>query len=221
MTHYKARYLMPKNPENQGTSTFYSLNIGYVHFVFINTNTFYSDLPEEERAVMLAWLKNDLKNANENRDKQPWIVALSHHPLYCSHENETYSIEDCVVNTANIRFYLEDIYMQNSVDLVLQGHIHKYERDGPIYNNKKIASDFDTDNMHINARAPVYIITGNAATTEGNRDSITDSQNGWEIKQFYEYGFGVLQCLNKTHLHWEQFSSEHEISADYLYLIKY
>lgn len=40
-THYKNRFNMPKNDENQGLSLFYSINIGPVHFVMYNTNAYF------------------------------------------------------------------------------------------------------------------------------------------------------------------------------------
>merc|ERR1712166_1204545 len=36
------------------------------------------------RRAQLKWLEQDLAKANGNRDAVPWIVAMSHFPLYCS-----------------------------------------------------------------------------------------------------------------------------------------
>lgn len=36
-THYYNRFPMPYNKANNGTSTFYSFDIGPIHFVFFNT----------------------------------------------------------------------------------------------------------------------------------------------------------------------------------------
>jgi hypothetical protein len=32
------------------------------------------------------WLKEDMKKANEERHIRPWVIALAHHPLYCSED---------------------------------------------------------------------------------------------------------------------------------------
>lgn len=79
----------PKGSSNgtpSGTSRYYSIDFGLIHFVALDLNMYNAvDLCGETcRKSQLAWLEADLKQANANRDKVPWIVAMSHFPLYCS-----------------------------------------------------------------------------------------------------------------------------------------
>lgn len=82
-THYKARFNMPLNYANEGTSTFYSFDMGPAHFIMFNTEPMVLH-KHEEIQTELNWLKQDLEKANANRAIRPWIIAASHHPMYCS-----------------------------------------------------------------------------------------------------------------------------------------
>jgi hypothetical protein len=70
------------------TSFYYSFDVGLIHYVVINTEVYKyvnqtasSPLPftPEEQ---LAWLEEDLKLANKNRDEVPWIVMAGHKGWY-------------------------------------------------------------------------------------------------------------------------------------------
>ena len=69
-----------------GTSRYYSVDFGLIHFVALDLNMYngVDTCGETCRDAQLAWLEEDLKQANANRDSVPWIVAMSHFPLYCS-----------------------------------------------------------------------------------------------------------------------------------------
>jgi len=85
-TAYKARFWMPTpvagepRPAAYDTSMYYSLNIGSLHLVMYNTETWY-DTANMDKAE-LAWIKSDLEAAAGNRGDQPWIIAAGHRPLY-------------------------------------------------------------------------------------------------------------------------------------------
>ena len=49
------------------------------------TDTFYTNSQFE--AVQHDWLIKDIRKANENRHKVPWVVAFGREPLYCSYED--------------------------------------------------------------------------------------------------------------------------------------
>ena len=217
-SHYFNRYLMPKNSVQHGL--YYSLDLGLVHYITINTNVLNIGT-EDEIDVMLEWLEQDLAESNNNREKRPWIVVMSHHPLYCSHNPDEKSIDDCVEDTLHMRMYLEEIYHTYRVDLVLQGHMHNYERDQGVYKDQLVNSEVDTQNMHVNMNAPLYILTGNGGNDVGRRDKLVSNPSEWEAFQSYEYGFGRLQIFNETCLLWQQFSSKHKIEIDYVYLFKF
>ena len=54
------------------------------------------------RRSQLAWLRQDLEAANNNRGAVPWVVVMSHFPLYCSNcpapgvdPGDWYTAEEC------------------------------------------------------------------------------------------------------------------------------
>ena len=67
-----------------GTSRYYSVDVGLVHLVALDTNVYYFDSENIYREAQLEWLRKDLESANNNRDKVPWIIVMSHYPIYCT-----------------------------------------------------------------------------------------------------------------------------------------
>jgi hypothetical protein len=66
----------------------------------------------------MAWLKGDLKKANENREKVPWVVGFAHKAWYMQPE----------VNFSMI----DDALHAGGADLFMAGHIHVYQRFYPL-----------------------------------------------------------------------------------------
>eukprot|EP01065_Artemidia_motanka_P019005 TRINITY_DN2242_c0_g1_i1.p1 TRINITY_DN2242_c0_g1~~TRINITY_DN2242_c0_g1_i1.p1 ORF type:complete len:772 (+),score=296.86 TRINITY_DN2242_c0_g1_i1:54-2318(+) len=69
-----------------GTSRYFSADVGLVHIIALDLNLYYGLDPcgDSCRKEQLTWLEADLKAANANREKVPWVAALSHFPLFCS-----------------------------------------------------------------------------------------------------------------------------------------
>jgi hypothetical protein len=218
-SHYLARYPMPKNQANEGSGLFYSFEAGLVRYILLNTNVFIYGT-EEEKTTQLNWLTQELKKAQENRDKNPWVVVLSHQPLYCFYEvGNSHSEFDCVKQTGKLRKFLEEPYNKYEVDLVIQGHMHKYERDSAVYNNSDVSGKNDSIHEYINPSSPVYVISGNGGNDRGKRDPDVSTNVDWFRVQSQQYGFGVLTFFNASHLLWEQLNRKREI-VDYFYIVK-
>lgn len=83
-----------------GTSRYYSVNVGLVHIIAIDTNVYYFDTESIYRKAQLDWLEKDLQTANNNRDKVPWILLTSHYPLYCT---------GCSNNFVSSKYYASNI----------------------------------------------------------------------------------------------------------------
>jgi hypothetical protein len=85
---FKAQQMYAGANSKSGTSFYYSFDVGFIHYVVINTEVYkYQNqtassplpfTPEEQ----LAWLEEDLKLANRNRDQVPWIVMAGHKGWY-------------------------------------------------------------------------------------------------------------------------------------------
>jgi hypothetical protein len=223
-THYKERLNMPLNEANQGTSYFYSFDMGRAHFIMYNTEVFLDDDYEAEAMTMVNWLREDLEKANKNRENRPWIILGTHHPLYCSIDftksNNYKSNSDCGEDTEVLKPILEDLFYENGVDLLITAHVHNYERDAAIYKNQTVPSDYDDFNIHINPKAPVHIVGGNAGNYESHNDPVSHTPQEWARYLSNDYGYGRVIVYNSTHLYWEQFSAQNKEVIDYLWIIK-
>ncbi|CAG9317825.1 unnamed protein product [Blepharisma stoltei] len=220
-TQYINRFNMPNNGVNQGTSFFYSFNLGPAHFIMYNTNPYFKNTSQASADLQTQWLANDLAIANSQRSIRPWIIVLAHHPLYCSQDwFEEGSQTDCGEQPAVIKPILEDLWYNNSVDLALQAHLHNYERDAAIYKNQTIPSQYDGQNIHINPNAPIYIVSGNAGNNHGHNDPASTTPQPWARYLSNDYGYGRLTVYNQTHLFWEQFSAVALTEIDYVWIIK-
>lgn len=226
-TQYKRRFRMPWNEANDGTNMFYSFSLGPLHVIMYNTELIrYGTRNEMRRQKM--WVVEDLMQVNATREAVPWLVLAGHKPFYCNPdwtlpwEDDFYSQQsnqDCHVETHDLRQMYEDLAHYHSVDAVLAGHIHKYERHAPAYHNMSIPSERDEFNMHWNARAPVHILSGAAGNRLGD-SPLSRTPMPWSRVDSLGRGFGVLTVFNSTHMLWQQFSSYDQSQLDYVWIMK-
>ena len=95
---------------NMGGERYYTFARGNVRFVVLDTNVL--DPPQIE------WARRTLGSARE-----PWKIAVFHHPLYSNGERHGSNVE--------LRVILEPLLIAAGVDVVLSGHDHHYERFRP------------------------------------------------------------------------------------------
>mmetsp|Transcript_32628 Transcript_32628/g.56686 ORF Transcript_32628/g.56686 Transcript_32628/m.56686 type:complete len:449 (+) Transcript_32628:1585-2931(+) len=221
MTHYKMRFDMPVNSANDGTGYFYSLDMGPAHFIFFNTEIVLSSHHLEANLTQWNWLVEDIEKARANREDRPWIIMGTHHPLYCSVDYMEEDLDkDCAEEGSELQAVLDEFLYNNRIDLFLQAHVHNYERAGPVYRNLTVSSDYDSLNMHVNPKAPVYITTGNAGNHKGQNDPISRTPQLWSLVRSDTYGYGRLKVYNKTHLYYEQTSAPNSETVDYVWIVK-
>ena len=126
-----------------GTSRYYSVDIGLIHFVALDVNVYYFSNEAQYRAPQLAWLARDLAAAVANRGDVPWIVLMSHYPMYCSSDTLSGPLHDdgqgdgpagdfkgCwsyAGRIAEVRGDLEPLMTRYGVDAYFAGHEHDYE----------------------------------------------------------------------------------------------
>ena len=92
-----------------GVPEWYSFDCGDVHFTVLDSNS-WADMTEQTK-----WLRDDL-----NCDAT-WKFVSFHHPPYSSDEYHP-------GGWTHLRDYWEYIFINNSVDAVVNGHVHVYER---------------------------------------------------------------------------------------------
>lgn len=165
------------------TNLWYSFDLGLIHFVAFDTEVYnyYSDPGQIQR--QLNWLEADLEKANQNRDKRPWIVSLAHKSYFMS-------------KTDFSRF--GPLLHKYGVDLHLCGHSHNYQRHFPAYDGD--VQKFSDTHVYDNPKYLTTIVAGSA----GSKEKISHGLGPKEtlVTSVFDYGYGHLQAVNKTHLHW-------------------
>ncbi|CAI5740562.1 unnamed protein product [Peronospora destructor] len=166
--------------------TWYSVNIGLIHCVFLDDYTgsrgvdatvVGTDEWLADRNAQLEWVKTDLESVD--RSVTPWVVVFKHNPYYntwtdhqCQCSPTTFEIDDAekcwngIYFSAGIAYFepqcgqmakLEDVFSANGVNAVISGHVHGYERTAKIFKNKK--------NM---TKGIYYVTTGSGGNYEGH-----------------------------------------------------
>ena len=132
--HYYRYFSLP-DPEY-----YYSFSQGDVDFFMIDTNRDVS--PDSEQ---YQWLDQAL-----GRSDAIWKIVVHHHPPYSSDENDYGDTWKGRGSRGDVRIRpLTVLYDTHDVDLVLNGHIHSYERTWPIEGGRAVSDG-----------GVVYTITG-------------------------------------------------------------
>ncbi|KAE8961019.1 hypothetical protein PR001_g30178, partial [Phytophthora rubi] len=174
---FNSRFRMPSVESGGVLNMWYSYEYGTVHFTTLSTETDYPNAPSNAYFTkrvyggfgdQLAWLEEDLKAADANRDNVPWIIVGMHRPMYTIRSCGPDGVPNNDYEARNVQEAFEELFIKYKVDLVLQGHVHTYERLYPTANNSAIMDGVSRDNKtYENPQAPVYVITGTAGGPEG------------------------------------------------------
>ncbi len=106
---------------------FYSFDVGPVHVTVLDDSFFVvTTTPQEDIDAVEAWIDADLKAANANRAKVPWLVTLHHHGPFSSASHG----ED--LDVLRGRSFLVPFFDKYHVDMDVAGHDHNYERSLPL-----------------------------------------------------------------------------------------
>jgi 3',5'-cyclic AMP phosphodiesterase CpdA len=167
---------------------YYSFNKNNIHFVALLT-----EISQREHSRQRSFIDNDLSKASSDPNID-WIIVYFHKPLYTlpgSHDPEE-----------ELRKIYHPIFTKYDVDLVLQGHIHNYQRSYPItYNNSSTPTesikviDYQR-NTYDDPEGQIFIIAGTAGArlydVIGN-SCTGDNQNHDDDYMVCGYkGFGFL-----------------------------
>src|SRR6476619_2549397 len=163
------------------SNPFYSYNINNVHVLTMATEEKFDTNSEQYNFVV-----NDLRNAANNPDIK-WIIVTMHSPFYSS--PNTFKEFDCGRDEAcQIYHPLFDKY---GVDLVLQGHVHNYERSFPLKFNQATPSNpivtSTTKTDYENPDGEIFAIVGTGGV---NLHGLSDSDLFIASQQ--DSNFGIL-----------------------------
>ena len=134
---------------------YYSFNFQNVHVVTMAT-----ELELEVGSEQYNFIKNDLQQASLDPNIQ-WIIVTMHKPIYTSPNG--CSASACEGNK-NLRDTYHPLFDNYGVDLVLQAHVHSYQRSFPVkYNaqdsSKPIITSPDKKNYN-NPDGVIFAIVG-------------------------------------------------------------
>jgi len=136
------------NQKNQ----YYSFDHERIHFTVIST-----ELPIELGTEQYLFIVEDLSEASSDPDVD-WIVVSLHDPVYISKS------EKVTTSRGDIKRTLHPMFDFYGVDLVLQSHVHNYQRSFPLeYNEGSPPEPIVTDyspNHYTNPDGQVYVIVG-------------------------------------------------------------
>ena len=193
--HFRTRFSVPGVPWPMPSDrTWYSVDIGMVHVVAINTEMIGS-ARDDVAAAQLAWLKQDLRSADANRSYVPWVIVLGHRPFYTSCRQAKLPRDFDAV---------EALFYRYRVDLVVQSHVHVYERTWPVYLGRN-------DGAYSGRKAPVYVTVGTPGYNVG-AELLTARKPRWSAAVYADRkaeSFGRLTVLGPQKLLWQQMSPAH------------
>lgn len=167
---------LPKQALNKkDNERYYSFDKEGVHFIALDTNDPLDEISGDRDDDMGDWLKADLIGAQDAKA----IIVFMHHPPYNSgkHGDDT-----------RVQKKLVPLFEKYSVDLVLSGHDHDYQRTCPILNVDGQPKCNDTKGIP-------YVITGG-----GGREpyEIDDTFPDYLIKGIEDTNYVVLKISDNT-----------------------
>ncbi len=140
---------------------YYSFNHKYIHFAVIATNGSKLDKGSPQYKFVL----NDLKKAALDPHIL-WSIVFIHIPAYTSPagpEDEGHGLQPVDASPV-VRDKYQPLFDKYNVDLVLEGHVHNYQRTFPLIHDNKNATDpIVTDHsmqQYKNPKGEVFAIVG-------------------------------------------------------------
>ena len=170
---YESRFYSP------GSNSFwYSFDFEYIHFVSISSEHDY-----EPGSSQYTWLKNDLEEADGNRENVPWVIVFAHRPMYSSNgEGDGHGSE------IEFRDAMESLLFDYNVDLAIWGHDHHYERTHPVFEEQVYANNTGSyDDPYYLPDAPIHIVAGMAGRSI--YDGFEEPQPEWSAYRELSYGY--------------------------------
>lgn len=214
-TFFKDKFYMNGNESGGLTNFWWSMEVGPMKFIQINTETDIKDGvpppgtgrdPDQtdlgEPNQQLEWLENELQNVN--RGVTPWLIVSGHRPWYGTYRG-----------CPGCQEVFDPLFVKYGVDLVYHGHIHFYERLAPLANDTVDSNELN------NPTAPWYIISGAAGHYDG-LDAMPDSLSNESRRLIQgEFGYDEFTIHNRTHMTHAFIASKNDTVLDEQTLYKH
>ena len=175
---------------------YYSFDYNNVHFISMAT-----EIPFEQGSEQFEFVNRDLMKTKTNPSID-WIIVYLHQPMYTSKTHHE--------GLESFRDLYHSLFNEYGVDLVLQGHIHNYQRSYPlIYNSENPSNPIieqsaildngynneennNSNNVYVEDQGTVFAIVG----TGGQELHGLDDQAYFTANQFEDHGFLELKTIN-------------------------
>ena len=170
---------------------YYSFDYNNVHFISMAT-----EIPFEQGSEQFEFVNHDLMKTKTNPSID-WIIVYYHEPMYTSKTHHE--------GLEPFRDLYHGLFNEYGVDLVLQGHVHNYQRTYPLlYNSESPSSPTITqgailsngnnneDNIFVESEGTIFAIVG----TGGAELHGLDDQAYFTANQLEEHGFLDLKTTN-------------------------
>ena len=192
-TSYDRRWRMPGDASAGYRSMWYSFDQGLIHWTIYNTETDFSNAPDQissglnagpfaPAGTQLAWLEADLAAANANRANVPFLIVAGHRPWIVLDPSDA-----CVACGAAFH----NILVKYNPDLALFGHVHRYERSYPLSTNMTIVSN-ETSYISADTAGTVFVVMGNAGNVEGHSTELAKNNSWTYAFDDAHYGYATL-----------------------------
>ncbi|XP_057538559.1 bifunctional purple acid phosphatase 26-like isoform X1 [Amaranthus tricolor] len=203
---YLQRYATPYAASQSSSPLWYAVRRASAHIIVLSS---YS--PFVKYTPQWIWLKQELKRVD--REKTPWLIVLTHVPIYSS--NEAHFMEG-----ESMRAVFEKWFVRHRVDVVFAGHVHAYERSYRISNIQYNVSTGERYPVPDKA-APVYITIGDGGNQEGLAGKFRDPQPEYSAFREASYGHATLEIKNRTHAlyHWNRNDDGKKVPTDSIILL--
>jgi len=187
---------------------YYSFNFQNVHFVAI-----FTEPPEIYDTNQYAFVDSDLKEASSNPDID-WIVVFYHKMAYTSPNNSLAPLPE-------FRSPYHLLFEKYGVDLVLQGHLHAYERSYPIkFNPEDSENPIITNNSTNNYLNPEGQIFATVGTGGAPFHNFLGQKEPYMINQYVGWGFLNIDIINEGKILIAKFYSNDGTVLDQFGIVK-
>lgn len=182
-THFEKRFGWRSKARSDSDSfLWYSFEAGLAHVTMLCS---FCDF--EAGSYQHDWLLKDLQTVD--RSRTPWLIVAFHIPFYTTsvaHPGAGHSMDEADA----MRRAMEKVLLDNQVDIILDGHIHMYERTYPVFDLAKRCD------------GPVHIMVGDGGNREGPACPWNKTQPEWSAFREFSFGHGVLSLPDATHAVW-------------------
>jgi hypothetical protein len=173
--------------------TYYSTDLfgGAVHVIVLNAE----EVLFTHWQAQFTFLQTDLAAVPASA----FVIAMWHQPWYCSnkrHEDSGWEMRDEYESLLGKR-----------ANLVVQGHVHAYQRTRPVFRGEVGAG-------------PVYLTVGTGGNGEGLYKGWESPGPSWDAAHDSVYGFGTLDLLNETAVHWRFYDVDQGTVVDEAVIVR-